>query len=233
MDSKKKLYIIVAVVSLVLYFSGVLSGIYVSRAFRAQTKQDIGVLEDYVNSVRNSVEDIQVQQTFFNVIGENDTCTFFELSMNDMQRKLELFWGSLPYRLEEYKWPEGGEYGKLKRDYTFLSLRAWLIAKKYYSECDSNIIPILYFYSENCEECVKQGEELDKFKESLSSKGKNVVAFTLDINQNEASVGMIARYYKIDSAPALAMPNGVVLQGDVFKSQDILNRLNGSGNDEP
>ena len=73
MEKRKKIVLIIAIfASIILYFAGVFSGIFITRVYRAETKEDIGIIEDYVTSVRESVEDIQVQQTFFNILGETD-----------------------------------------------------------------------------------------------------------------------------------------------------------------
>lgn len=226
-------YIITIVTSLILYFAGIASGIFISRVYRAETRDDIKIIQDYVDSLRSSVEDVQVQQTFFNIIGESNTCAFIEISMDDIQKKLEIFWKILPYRIEDSQKIDSLEYSILKRDYTFLSLRAWLITKKYYIDCNHNTFPILYFYSSGCHECIKQGESLDKLKDTLAKNGKRVIAFTIDINQKEPSVDMIVKYYNVSSTPAIIMPDDTVMQGKVFGPEHIISRFSEDDNDKP
>jgi hypothetical protein len=110
------------------------------------------------------------------------------------------------------------EYSLIKREYSFLSLRAWIIATQHYNNCKQDLIPILYFYSAKCDSCIKQGEYIDKLKEKLSPK--ELIAFTIDLELNESSVDLIKTYYNITQAPAMIIHN-TVLQGRTYNEKEI------------
>ncbi len=234
MRRNTKLYLVAAIASLILYFAGVLSGMYATRVVKHQTGQEIRLMQDYVNSVKMNLEDIQVQQAFFNTLGANDTCGFFRIAMDEIKKNLEFFWKNLPYRIEEYEKMNRPDknYEKLKRDYLFVSLRAWFISKGYYSRCNSDFIPLLYLYSVNCSGCVLEGQNLDTVKYNMGKKGNSIIVFTVDSDQRESSLSMLKKYYKINSTPAIILPDGSVLQGRVFSYDEIIKLLEKEKNEK-
>ena len=216
----QKYVILAAIMSLILYAAGVLSGLYASKIIKQQTEQDLDTIKLSMEGFRSNLENIQIQQNFFNVLSDNENCNYSQLAMDYMVDELSYFWQKLPYRLEEYEQThiEDEDYKKIKREYSFLALKAWIIATQNYDSCSSNLIPILYFYSSECKECITQGMYIDRLKQDLNNR--NVIAFAIDSSLNESSIELIKKYYHVTSSPELIISNEV-LQGRAFNETEI------------
>jgi len=212
-------------VSILLYVAGLYSGLSVSKMIKQDTKQEVSFLVDYVNRLDSNLQSIQLQELFISSLEDADSCKFEKMFFSEVDDNLKYYWSVLPERLEEYETNRklSEEYLQLKKEYTLLSLRAWIAAKKNYKKCNTTTIPILYFYSTNCEKCVLQGETLDQLKEFLSNRenSSSFTVFTIDFNQNERTIDIIKQLYQINSTPALIIKDNV-LQGDVASANEIL-----------
>ncbi len=133
----------------------------------------------------------------------------------------------LPKRLEEYdKYAaESGEYMSLKREYIRLSLRFWLSAKNNYEACgNSKFIPILYFYSKDCNDCITQGEKFDEFNALMKKGNWTVLVFPIDGDFQEDTISLLKRFYNITKYPAVVI-NRKIREGQVLSSNDMLTLL--------
>jgi hypothetical protein len=230
-DVRRRSLIIISVIfALILYVAGLLSGFsfskFTEKNIEEKTAKELGALMDYVKSLDSDLQSIQIQEMFVGSLNENDTCTFSEVYSSNINKNLNYFWSVLPARLEEYErnikptW----EYLELKRQYTKLSLRAWIISKNNYDRCNSSIIPILYLYSKNCTGCIKQGEELDKLKQYMKENDKSLMVFTIDFDYDDSAIDLIKEYYKINRVPALII-NNKLLQGRIFNESEMIVKL--------
>lgn len=216
--------IIAIVASLVLYFSGVYSGLYAKNVIEKNTKEELGFMKEYVDLLEKSLENIQFEQAFLGTLEGDSACKLTTITMKNLVSQLGEYWSRFPLRIEEYEKNSdiSEQYIELKKDYTRLSLRTWIAAKDNYDRCRSGPVPILYFYSKDCEICTKQGEELDLMKFTLRSMGKNAIVFTIDIDEENTMIGLLKEYYAIKSTPAIII-NEEVLQGRLYDSTEIIN----------
>lgn len=220
-QAMKKLYLVVIFTSLVLYLIGVISGLYASKIIKQQTDTEIIQLKDSITKFRSNLENIQIQQNFFSLLSDKENCGFSKVAMDYLYEELSFFWNKLPYRIEESeKKQSGAEYNSLKREYSFLALKAWVMATQDYNYCGGGKIPVLYFYSDDCDECVLQGEYLDKLKSDASAGGKEVIAFAIDAGLNESSVDILKKYYNITKTPAIII-NNKALYGRAYNEKEI------------
>jgi hypothetical protein len=236
---KKSTVIIVALIlSVALYAAGLLSGLsyskYVEQRIENKTGQDTAFLVDFVKGLDSDLQSLQIEELFINSLDSNNTCRFADVYFSQMSQDLSYFWGVLPSRLEAYEKDNkpSQQYLDLKQSYTKLSLRAWVIAKKNYQDCGTDIVPVLYFYSKDCTDCVAQGESLDNLKTLLSERGKKLIVFTVDFDYSEPALDLVKKYYDIKGVPALVV-NDKALQGRFFSENEILlslkaNTINGS-----
>ncbi len=224
--SKGPLIAAAAIISVVLYLAGVISGLYANKILERRTQSDIAFLTAYVGGLEDALGAIQLEQGFLESLDENETCSFSALSMDDLVAQLSYYWDSLPARVEAY---ESGrnlsdEYLAIKRDYTRLSLRAWSIARNTYRSCRNDMVPVLYFYAPACEACVEQGENLDELRSLLSVRGQEPMVFTVDMTADESFIRLLRQYYEVRSPPAVII-NDRVFQGRSFDAYDFLNAL--------
>jgi len=228
---KRNLIIIAVVLSLVLYAAGLLSGLsfskFVEKNIEQKTQKDLAEVVNYVQSLDSDLQSIQIEELFVKSLDENDTCKFADLYFSQINQNLNQFWKILPARLEEYEQSTtpSKDYLDLKRQYTKLSLRAWIIAKENYEKCNTGVVPVLYLYSANCSDCVKQGEALDDVKQFLSIQNISLIVFTVDFDYNEAALDLVKKYYAIEKVPALIV-DGNLLQGRLFSENEIIISLN-------
>ena len=227
---RKSLVALALVISVLLYLAGVYSGLQASRVIEERTGQDISFLVAYIDNLDSELRSLQIQEQFFNSLDETEACRFADTYFSEAASSLNYYWSIFPARLEDYEQGRTltDEYLELKDEYTKLSIRAWLVARENYNKCDAKVVPVLYFYSTDCERCVRQGEILDDLKHTMQERNKTVVSFTIDIDSEEPAVKLITQFYNITEVPALAV-NEQVLQGGVFTEERIMTLLKDGG----
>jgi len=232
---KKKHIILIAIsISVVLYFSGVFSGLYANKLvkeatkeeisiFKEETEKDLKLLQGYIDFLDKNLKNTQLAQTFSETLTEEEMCDFSIISLKDLFRQLRFYWDRFPYRIEEYeKYNEPSEeYNLLKQQYAYVSIRTWILARNQYEKCNANLVHGLYFYSADCDECIKQGEQLDKLNEKIRDQGKEVIMFPIDFYLDEPIVANLKTYYGITEIPAIII-NDEVFQGRLFSSDELL-----------
>jgi thiol-disulfide isomerase/thioredoxin len=112
---------------------------------------------------------------------------------------------------------------ELKKSYSLLEIKDYLLMKKISARCGFRNVFILYFYTtaENCEDCVKEGLVLDALRE----KYPTVRVYSFDYNLISLSaVKAMTSIYKIkDTAlPALVI-DGAVYTG--FNSVETIEKI--------
>jgi len=135
--------VIVIIISIVLYLAGVFSGLFANNIIKKETQQNIDILkketESYLSELENYIEfldtnlkSMQLEETFAETLTPEEKCDFFQISLNELVGQLGYYWDRLPYRLEEYEKNNilTDEYILLKEQYTHLSIRIWILAKK-------------------------------------------------------------------------------------------------------
>jgi len=122
--------------------------------------------------------------------------------MNGLLKQLSFYWDKLPFRIEEYERsnPLTEEYLLLKKQYTQISIRTWILARDKYQVCKTSFIPVLYMYSQNCTLCIAQGEQLDRLPGLVAAKGAQSLVFTIDIESDVQMVTYLREYYNITTA---------------------------------
>jgi hypothetical protein len=98
----------------------------------------------------------------------------------------------------------------LKKYYSLLEIKDYLLMKKITERCGQKPIFILYFYkNDKCDDCTKQGYVLT----SLREKYPNLRVYSFDYNLDLSALKAMVSIYKVqDNLPALVI-NGVVHNG--------------------
>jgi hypothetical protein len=244
--TRKKWIIALAIfISLVLYFAGVLSGLYANKvikketsqdisslqeetrgnlaAFRLETTQELTALQNYTRFLDANLKSWQLEQVFLETLDESQMCNFSTISLNERIKQLQYYWERLPFRMEEFERTNkpSEDYFLLKKQYTQLSIQTWILARNQYEKCNTDLVQGLYFYSANCTICTSQGEQLDFFKDNLTKQGKQVLIFTVDAQSDEPMIQYLMTYYGISSLPALVI-NDQVYQGRLYTAEELL-----------
>ncbi|MBS3131575.1 hypothetical protein J4212_04040 [Candidatus Woesearchaeota archaeon] len=231
---RRNIILIAVIISIILYLAGVFSGLYANKIVKESTEEDIKSLEEqtrqnmnymqsYVDILDTNLKNIQLEQAFLETLSDKERCSFSKISLEELVSQLSFYWEKLPFRLEEYERTNEPteEYLALKSQYTYLSIRIWMLAKSQYETCGTNMVHGLYFYSKDCENCVEQGEQIDELNRQLSAKGSDIIMFPIDFSSREPLIRNLEAYYRINSTPAIVL-NGRVMQGRLFTSGELL-----------
>jgi len=213
--TRRPIIALAIILSLVMYFAGVFSGIYANKIIERKVGEDIAFLKSYMDLSSLDFKNMLLLQLLMDQMP--DKCRSSEIYLTNLRNLLEPYWQKLPSRLESYE-REGKiteEYKTLKREYIRLSLRIWIIARKNYKNCNSNIVPVLYFYNNDCKTCVRQGEIFDELKDEMKKIGKNLVVFPIDKDFDDDNVYLLKEYYNITSVPT-AIIEDKVLTGETI-----------------
>ncbi len=211
------------IISIMLYGAGVLSGLYANKIVKEETRETVESLEEYVDILDQNIKSAQLEQIFIETLDHEDMCKYSSISMNRLVGQLREYWARLPFRIEAYE--QNAElsenYLSIKKDYTQLSIRTWIIANSIYEKCNTDLIPVLYLYDINCSSCVEQGQELDRLQQFIFKKSGEILIFTVDIDSDELLLNNMATYYNITSTPAIIV-NDQILPGRVYSAEEIL-----------
>ncbi|MES2416403.1 MAG: hypothetical protein V4504_01765 [Patescibacteria group bacterium] len=182
-------YIVVFIITLGLFATaGGLSNFFTNK--KIQTMRDI---QDKLST------DILSSETQFALLSElscsqNDGQENLSDELSDMAQKIE-------YSESNFKTNETAT--ELKRYYTILEIKDYLLMKKINERCGKKRSSILYFYTtaENCTECTKQGFVLTE----LRKKYPDLRVYSFDYNLELSALHALLKIYKIEDTklPAL------------------------------
>lgn len=109
----------------------------------------------------------------------------------------------------------------LKKDYTIVSIRQWLMVKKFKESCKGDMNIILFFYSNkiNSSESESQGYLLDYL---YRKHPENLVIYAFEWEQDNPALNTIKQIYGVNSVPTIVI-NDRTLSG--FQSQEKIESL--------
>jgi len=197
---RKKLLLIASITTIVLYFMGILTGYFVQVKILSRTQEELKKVQEEFYEYKQNLENIQLEQLYLTTHQGELSCKILVSTIDEMHNNLAYFWSKLPSKLEVYeKYSEiQPEYIKIKRDYTLLSIRTWLLSLDVREKCGEEIIPALYFYSRDCDSCIDQSYVLD----NLKKENPNFSAFIVDFNLDEPIVKIIKNVYNVKEVPS-------------------------------
>ena len=149
--------------------------------------------------------DILSSETQFSLLSElsckNISDSIISGELGELGRKLE--WGQ-----ENLGMTDTVSY--LKKYYSLLEIKAYLLTKKISARCNTKSAFILYFYTtaENCSECEKQGLALS----ALRDKYPELRVYSFDYSIDLSAVKAMLQIYKIEDTklPALVIDEDVL-----------------------
>ncbi|MBW3019785.1 hypothetical protein KY334_00680 [Candidatus Woesearchaeota archaeon] len=239
---RKTIIIAIFIFSLILYFTGVMSGLYANKIIKeetedtintltTETKNNIQQIDGKIDSLYLDIDEKTLDNSFHYILTEEERCNYYEKNIADLTQEIKKYWKILPYRIEEYEKNNqlSEEYNNTKKEYMLLSLKLWMNTKRNKNECDNNIIDGLYFYSSDCDNCIEQGQNLDYLNELIYKQNKTPVIFTIDYNLDVEILETIKEYYEINSTPTI-MVNNLIFRDEIISSEEIIEELirNGS-----
>ncbi len=98
----------------------------------------------------------------------------------------------------------------LKKYYSLLEIKDYLLMKKITERCGQKSVFVLYFYSnDNCDDCTKQGYVLT----SLREKYPNLRVYSFDYNLDLSAIKAMISIYKVPNKMPAMVINGKIYSG--------------------
>ena len=190
-----------------------LLGIFIGETMtNAKVNQIINIAEE----IRLEILDLELQQS----LSEYEPCgTTYLYSLGS---KLDDIGARLAY-LEEELGKQDEKVIALKKPYTLLQVRHYLLIKQRTQECNENYIVILFFYSnkrEYIQDSEKQGYVLKYFSDKYGYQ--KTKAYAIDVDLDLGVVEMLKEKYDVEEYPTTVV-NEIVFEG--FTPQEEFKRF--------
>jgi hypothetical protein len=190
-----KKYLIVFLFTVALF----MTASYVSNYFGNKKVDQLKTIQDKISI------DILSSETQFSLLSElsckNISDSVLSGELGELGSKLE--WGQ-----ENLGMTDTVSY--LKKYYSLLQIKDYLLTKKISARCKTKSAFILYFYTtaENCSECEKQGLVLS----ALRDKYPELRVYSFDYSIDLSAVKAMLQIYKIEDTklPALVIDDNVL-----------------------
>lgn len=151
MDINKKKYIVIFIITAALFISVFL----VVGLFNKEKRENILELQ------RSITIDLIANETQFNLL-KNAPCKAIK-SDSLLSRQMGELGKKLVYA-EETQGKNNKDVIELKKYYSLLEVKDYLLSKEVAEKCDIQIESIIYFYEDDCKDCEKQGFVLTELK---------------------------------------------------------------------
>jgi len=174
-----------------VFSAGFLTGYFLDRSSIVYTASEI-------TNLKNEVENMQIQEMFLS--GESVDCSLMFSAMG--KTSYDLY--DLVARLRQTS-PESPDFAAAKRQADLLSLKAWLIARRIQDKCSTEIVPVLFFYSDNCRKCKEQNSVL----QAMKAEHNQTLVYAVDYDSDETAIALVKAAYNITAAPAIIIGHNV------------------------
>lgn len=177
-----KKYIITLVIT-VIVFGG---AIWLSNYFNSRRVNEIRSIQDQI------AVDILSSETQFDLLSSAD-CKILDESV--LSQELNELSSRLSY-MEETLGTDDAQVEQLKRYYSLLQIKDYLLMKRLAEKCQVKPVSILYFYSNkgDCEDCKKEGYVLTYLREEYP----RLRVYAFDYNLNLGAIRTIESIYKLN-----------------------------------
>jgi thiol-disulfide isomerase/thioredoxin len=188
-----KRYIYTFIITLAIFFFS----IWLSNTFSNKKVQSLRDLESRINLDILSVEtrfSLLQQTSCEHVVSDTkDDDIGFNVDLNNVALKIKSLESQLGY--------ENGDVISLKKYYSLLQIKDYLLAKEFHDRCKKNTVSILYFFNTDCTECAKQSIILDK----IISDYPEIRVYYLDTKTDNPALDTLSSIYKVKTTPTLVI----------------------------
>jgi thiol-disulfide isomerase/thioredoxin len=197
-------YITVFIITLALF----LSATWLSSFLNNRKLDEVKTIQDKISI------DILSSETQFQLLQElsckDVSATSLSSELNDLAKKISF---------SEETIKNQDQVIELKKYYSLLQIKDYLLMEKIRSKCKVSIVPIFYFYTteENCSDCVKQSAVLTE----LRSEYPELRVYSFDYNLKLSALQSLIKIFKVEDTklPAVYM-NEKLFTG--FQSKDMI-----------
>lgn len=183
-------YIVVFIITLALFLTTLALSSFLSSRKLSNIK-----------SIQESVAiDIMSSETQFQLLQEL-SCK--DVAANTLSDTLNELAEKISYSEQNIR--DKSQVTELKRYYSLLQIKDYLLMQKIKAKCGTTVVPIFYFYTtaENCSECIKQSAVLTE----LRKKYPEVRIYSFDYNLDLTALQSLIKIFKVEDTklPALVM----------------------------
>lgn len=206
LDWKK--YIFVLLITVAIFATS----LYASNYFNNRRINELRDIEDKIST------DILSLETQFDLL-EEVSCTDFK-DTPVLTPELSALASRLNYA-EDQLGSDNDEVIRLKRIYSLLLIKDFILSKRIAVQCKTEPVSIMYFYSNkgDCEDCKKQGYVLTDLQQQYPS----LRIYAFDYNLDLSALRTLRSVYKVEATlPALVINNKVYYG---YKNQDDIERI--------
>ncbi len=190
---KKSRYIYTFIITLAIFFFS----IWLSNTFNNKKVQSLRDLESRINldilSVETRFSLLQKTSCEHVVNNSKDNEIGFNEDLNTVALKIKSLENQLGY--------ENDDVIALKKYYSLLQIKDYLLAKEFHDRCKISTVSILYFYDTECTECVKQSIILDK----IISDYPEIRVYYLDKKTYNPALETLSSVFKVKETPTLVI----------------------------
>lgn len=195
-------FIVVFFITLTIF----LTAIWLSSFINDYKLNDIKDIQDKISI------DISSSETQFQLLS-NMSCK--DVSASALSDELNNLAEKITYSEQNIK--QQDQVADLKKYYTLLEIKDYLLMQKIQEKCNVPIVPIFYFYTtrDNCANCVKESAVLSE----LRAKYPELRVYSFDYNLDLSVLDTLKKLFKVDDKklPAIYM-NDKLYTG--FQSKD-------------
>ena len=194
--SKDK-YIIAGIITSGVFLLGLLLGLTIEG-------KRVNYIESIARKQNLDFSSLQLQYAFIDQLSMENNCLAVQKTFEQNINGLE----STRIRLENFDRDatlNKNELDILKNEYMLAQIRYWLLAERTRKLCGSDIVNILYFFSDEkeCPNCEKQAFVLTYLKKKFRDK---LLIFSFDSKfDNEPMVPLLKNTYNVTSYPTIVI----------------------------
>ncbi|OGI78663.1 hypothetical protein A3C57_01975 [Candidatus Nomurabacteria bacterium RIFCSPHIGHO2_02_FULL_33_12] len=185
-----KRYLVVFVITLALF----VTTLGVSSFFSKRKLENIKTIQDQIGI------DIMSSETQFQLLQEL-SCK--DVAANTLSDTLNDLADKIAYSEQNIK--NTDEVTELKRYYSLLEIKDYLLMQKIKAKCGTTVVPVFYFYTtaEKCSECIKQSAVLTELRRDYPE----MRVYSFDYNLDLSALQSLIKIFKVEDTklPALVM----------------------------
>lgn len=185
-------YLYTFIITLAIFFFA----LWLSNSFSERKIQSLRDLESQISLNILSVEtrfSLLQKTSCEHITDKKDSDAGFNKDLNDLTLRVKSLENQLGYYNEDVI--------SLKKYYSLLQIKDYLLTKEYHDRCKQDTVSILYFHDVNCIECSNQSIILDK----IVSEYPEIRVYYFDKTTNTPALDTLMSVFKIESTPSLVI----------------------------
>lgn len=191
-------YIYTFIITLIIFFFS----LWLSNTFSNKKIESLRDLESQISLNILSVEtrfSLLQKTSCEHIVSNKDSDAGFNKDLNDLALKVKSLENQLGYFNQDVL--------SLKKYYSLLQIKDYLLMKEYHDRCKQNTVSILYFHDVDCVECSKQSIILDKIVEEYPE----IRVYYFDKTTNTPALDTLSSIFKVQTSPALVINDKMYL----------------------